>query len=63
MNHQTEIDNRLSRIQSLRLEQRKLKAQKKELAGEIKAIDESLSKFLDEIEDIKSGRGVQETIT
>ena len=63
MDQQKEIDNRLSRIQSLRLEQRKLKAQKKELAGEIKAIDESLSKFLDEIGDIKAGRGVQETIT
>lgn len=62
MNAQSEINNRLERVRSLRQEQRKLKAEKKELAGEIKAIDESLSKFLDEIEDIKDGSGVQETI-
>ncbi len=62
MNPQTEIDNRLERVRFIRLEQRKLKAQKKELAGEIKAQEETLGKLLDEIEDIKAGRGVQETI-
>ncbi len=62
MNETHEINTRLDRVRHLRQEQRKLKGEKKELSAEIKAIDETPGKLLDEIEDIKAGKGVQETI-
>lgn len=63
MDRETEIEERLGRVQTLRVERGRLRTQVKNLNADRKDVEERLDALLDEIKEIRDGGGVQETLT
>lgn len=62
MNTSHEIDTRRRKIQEQLEYRRKLKAERKDLAAEIKACDDQIEALVDEIKAAQAGGAVQETL-
>ena len=62
MNQEREIEDRLSRIEALRHDVRRLNREAKQLRADKKDAQEQIEVLLDEIKDVRDGGAVQLTI-